>query len=54
MKVCDKCQKNNGSLYALSLKGRKAELCDMCSQKILEWLNKKEESSGMMTKLFGK
>jgi hypothetical protein len=38
MKVCDKCRKNGGVLYTLKVKGIQANLCDTCSQKIIEWL----------------
>jgi hypothetical protein len=39
-------------MYVLKVKGVQAELCDACSQKIIEWL-KKEDKAHPLSGLFG-
>jgi hypothetical protein len=50
--VCDKCRKSLIKKNTLLLKGRRAELCDFCADRIIKWLDA-EEKKNPLAGLFG-
>lgn len=53
MKVCDKCRQPIQKSNTLLLKGKKAELCNDCAEKIIQWLAKQEKPNPLKDIIFG-
>ena len=53
MIVCDKCRKQIEKGTRLDIKGTKAEICDECAAKIVQWLKEPVKKQGILGMLGG-